>query len=69
MRELTDDERRVLAAIAELEEQHDAPSSTAVANTVGATLSPVRDIINRLHEAGLVSASLKVSDEGRKALG
>lgn len=68
MRELTDDERLVLAAMAELEEEHVAPSSSAVATKVGATLTPVKDIMNRLHEGGLVTASLTVTDEGRKAL-
>lgn len=67
--DLTDADRRILRVLAEVEEDAVAPSAQEVAQRANAQPTPVREIINKLHEAGYVDASLKLTDEGRSAVG
>lgn len=67
--EISDDDRRVLQALADVEASGEAPSAQKVAQHANAQPTPVRAALNRLHQAGYVDESLKLTDEGRTKLG
>lgn len=64
--ELAEDERRVLRALRAVRERDLPPTTHIVAELVGSTFGPTRRVINRLLERGLVTASLELTDEGRR---
>jgi Mn-dependent DtxR family transcriptional regulator len=66
--ELTTAELKVLRGLAQVREDDVAADAQAVAQRAGGQPTPVREAINRLHEAGYVDPSLRLTDRGREVL-
>ena len=65
--ELSDDERRVLRAIAALQTDGEVQTVHAIALRMRASYTPVHRTVNRLFTAGLVTPDLRLTDDGRRA--
>jgi hypothetical protein len=66
--ELTDIDRRVLAAAAVVERDDVAASQQAIALRAGMLMEPVVGALNRLWAGGYITASLTLTDAGRAVL-